>query len=287
LAAVLGTVETPFVLVVSDRKITLPHAIPALLSHLRRSPDHAVAQGYILGYEIHEDTIDINRVIWFTPTIDENEPLQRHYHLMQRYQSWAFAIFRRDALRKAVEQAKRVDGPVFQEILLMNALALQGKLARLPVVLSLQSDERSLHAPKRNDPFFWFIDDINSFFLHYLCYRRTLTQLIFELGISTLPQSELNQLVDMVHAVWLHRNFDDGVLNHAARLLLGDPIRPIPHPYAPIGWREPTAGDMEIRRGHRYLWRREVLAAEPRDEIHILAEEIDRVSEELDTYFSD
>jgi hypothetical protein len=31
------------------------------------------------------------------------------------------------------------------------------------------------------------------------------------------PHTDLDQLVDMIHTVWLRRNFDDGVLNHAAR----------------------------------------------------------------------
>ena len=39
---------------------------------------------------------------------------------------------------------------------------------------------------------------------------------------------------------WLRRNFDDGVLNHAARLLLGDAMPPLLGPDVPIPWREPA-----------------------------------------------
>ncbi len=258
LELVLRAVETPFVLVVSDRKITFPHAIDPLLEHLIAHEDHMIA--------------------------DDN-PLQRHYHLMQRYQSWAFALFRVGPLLKAVTQARRVEGAVFQETLMMNALALQGKLARLPIVLSLQSEERSFHPPKRNDPLYWFVDDIGSFFRHYLRYRSALTDFIRELGIPPPPNSDLDRLVDMVHAVWLHRNFDDGVLNHAVRLLLGDAISPLSGPDVRVDWRRRSYRDIVRQGARRYIWRNEVLRAEPKSEIQISRDETDRVNAQLDIYF--
>jgi glycosyltransferase domain-containing protein len=285
LEMVLRGVDTPFVLVVSDRKITFPHAVDALLDHLIENEDHVAAMGYIIAFAAHADTIDINRVVWFTPTIADDDPLQRLYHLMQRYQSWAFGAFRTAPLLRAMAQAKRVEGAVFQETLLMNALALQGKMARLPVILTLQSDERSFHLPKRNDPFYWFLDDIRSFFKHYVRYRNALTDFIRDVGIPPPRDGDLDQLVDMVHAVWLHRNFDDGVLNHAARLLLGDAIPPLSAPEVRVPRREPADGDVVKQGALRYIWRSEVLCAEPSEEIRISADEIERVMAQLDVYF--
>jgi glycosyltransferase domain-containing protein len=285
LAQTLRGIETPFVAVLSDRKITFPHALDALLAHLVAHEDHVAAQGYIVGFAAHPNTLDINRVIWFTPTIGDDDPLQRHYHLMQRYQSWAFGVFRSGPLLRAVQQAQRVEGAVFQETLMMNAVALQGKMARLPVILTLQSEERSFHPPKRNDPFHWFLDDIGSFFRHYLRYRNALADFIRELGISPPPNSDLDQLVDMIHAVWLSRNVDDGVLNHAARLLLGDAMRPLSGPEVRIPWCEPRWRDIIRRGARRYIWRHALLHAEPRSEIVISKGEMKRVMAQLDVYF--
>jgi len=206
---------------------------------------------------------------------------------MRRYQSWAFSVFRTAPLLTAARQAREVQGAAFQEVLFMNALALQGKMARVPTIHSLQTEERSFHPPKKNNPFYWFLDDVGSFFSHYLRYRRALKEFMLELGASTRFPSDLDQLVDMVHAVWLHRNFDDGTLNHAARLLLGDPIQPIPQPQPKISWREPTEGDVTRQGVRRYIWRRDVLAAEPKDEIRISAVDMDRVVDQLDIYFGD
>jgi glycosyltransferase domain-containing protein len=285
LELVLRTIETPYVLVVSDRKITFPHAIKPLLDQLIAQGDYVAAMGYVVGFAVYPNAIDINRVIWFTPTIAEDDPLQRHYHLMRRYQSWAFCVFRTSSLLRAAAEARRAKGPVFQELLLMNALALQGKMARQPVILSLQSEERSFHLPKRNDPFYWFLDDIGSFFEHYVAYRNALTDFMHNLGISPPPNHDLNQLIDLIHAVWLYRNFDDGVLNHATRLLLGDAVRPISGPELRDTRRGHTWRDIVKNGARRYVWRDEVLRAEPSDEIHISKQEIDRVTDQLDVYF--
>jgi hypothetical protein len=137
----------------------------------------------------------------------------------------------------------------------------------------------------RNNPLYWFIDDIGSFFSHYVGYRTALTQFIRELGIVPPANTDLDQLVDMTHAVWLHRNFDDGVLNHATRLLLGDAVAPLAGPDAPIPWREPAFHDMVKPGALRYIWRDAVLRAEPRSEIHISTTEIDSVTRQLDVYF--
>ena len=286
LADVLETITTPFVVLIPDRKITFPHAIDILLAHLVAHEDHIAAQGYVLGYGEHPDTIDINRVIWFTPTIDEDDPLQRFYHLMRRYQSRAFSVFRTAPLLRAVEQARRVEGALFQETLMMNALALQGKLARVPTILTLQPEQHSFHPPKRNDPLYWALDDAASFVRHYARYRDALIDFIRALGVAPPSGADLAQIVDVVHAIWLRRNFDDGVLNHAARLLLGDAMPPLPGPDVPLPWREPATGDKVWRGACRYIWRGAVLRAEPREEISISGAEMDRVMTQLDGYFA-
>lgn len=283
---VLGEIDTPFVALIADRKITFPHAIDALLAHLVAHDEPIAATGYILGFTSHPDTIDINRTIWFTPTIGDDDPLQRHYHLMQRYQSRAFSVFRIAPLRRAVAQARRVEGALFQEILLMNALVLQGRFARLPTILTLQGEERSFHPPTRNDPLFWFVDDADSFVSHYVRYRTALTDFMRALGVAPPADTNLDQLVDMVHAVWLHRNFDDGVLNHATRLLLGDAIEPLSLPRTHHPSHEPVSGDIVEHGRLRYVWRNAVLRAEPAEEIRISGDEMVRVMRELDAYFA-
>ena len=287
LAQVIDTITTPFVALASDRKITFPHALDAALAYLMEHDDYVAAQGYVVGFSRRNNDLDINRVIYFTPTLAAGDPLQRHYDLMRRYQSWQFSVFRVEPLAAAVGLAKSVAGKVFQEVVFMNALALQGKMARLPQVISLQTTETSFYPPRRNDPFYWFLDDPRSFFRHYVAYRRRLARFITERNLGTPRGADLEQLLDTIHAVWLHYNFDGGVLNYAAQLRLGHPLPPLPDPRQSIPWRAIASDDVvhAARGARRYIWRREVVHAEPRGEIDISSGEIRRVERQLDVYF--
>ena len=73
--------------------------------------------------------------------------------------------------------------------------------------------------------------------------------------------------------------------NHVARQLLGDDLPPISTATNRPTWQPPGSEDRvrqsEIR---RYVWRKAVLEAEPRDEINITVAEMDRVEQELDAY---
>jgi hypothetical protein len=148
-----------------------------------------------------ERDIDINRTVFFTPTIAEDDPLRRHYHLMRRYQPSLFSVFRRAPLATALRQARSTVGAMFQEVMFMNAMVLQGEMARLPHVLSLETAEVSFHLPQRNNPLYWFLDDARSFMRHYFRYRNALARFIDEHSIPAPPAVELGQLLDTIHAI--------------------------------------------------------------------------------------
>ncbi len=142
LADAIEQIETPFVLLA--------------LAFMREHEDYVSAQGWVIGFSKYDDDIDINRIVFFTPTIDSEEPLWRHYHLMRRYQSRQFSVFRVGPLKTAIAQARTIEGPVFQEVMFMNAVVLQGKVARLPNIFTLQTPEQSFNRLRDIDPFYSF-----------------------------------------------------------------------------------------------------------------------------------
>src|SRR5262249_48088734 len=74
LTQVVEATKTPFVLLAPDRKITLPYAAQAALDYLLLHDDCVAAIGYVLGFSDEGGIIDVNRVVFFTPTIGEDEP---------------------------------------------------------------------------------------------------------------------------------------------------------------------------------------------------------------------
>jgi glycosyltransferase domain-containing protein len=287
LADAVARIKTPFVLLASDRKITFPHAIDSTLDFLEKHDDYISAQGYVIGFSTHDDDIDINRVVFFTPSIEEVDPLHRHYHLMRRYQSRQFSLFRLKPLICAIAQARTIDGVMFQEIMFMNALVLQGKTARVPSIMNLQTVEQSFSRLRDIDPFYWFLHDSRSFFRHYARYRNSLARFISDNGLTQLAMRELRHALDAVHAVWLNYNFDAGVLNLATQQILEGKHLDLPHPRPPIPWRQVGWKDVvhSRRRRGRYIWRKNVLNAEPKNEIYFSRDEMKCVEGQLDTFF--
>ena len=288
LANVIAHIETPFVVLIPDRKITFPHTIDVALTHLINNEDHVAAQGYVVRFQELTDEVDVNRVLFFTSSICEENPLERHYHLMRRYQPWLFGVFRTKPVLAAAIQAKSVSGAMFQEIMFANAMVLQGKFGRIRQILTFQSPEHSFNPLVRTHPFYWFLDDPRSFFRHYTYYTKSLAHFISERGVAATTDRKLIKLLDTIHTLWLHSNFDYGVLSYACQLQLGYPIAPIPDPRSPLPRRAVSPADKIHKHGRRYyIWRDEVLNAEPKNEIHITADEVDRVERQLNFYFGD
>ena len=294
--AAVRSVETPFVVMCPDDDITLPHAIDAALTYLTQNPKYVVAHGYTLRFGLHNSYVDIHSVYSFTPSISYDDPLARHYHLMRRYQPYFWAVFRRNVLLSVLEAIQPISSPLFRELMFMNAAVLEGKVAMLPMIYALRGMEES-HTPiVASHPLFGFLHDAESFFSMYLAYRNTLASYIRKRNIahkshfrdptSGVKESTLEQVLDIVHATWLGREVDVGQINHAAQVLLGEPLPPLRGDPVWPGWRNIGKGDVvrSGRDGRRYVWRRAVVEAEPKEEIIIGNDEMARVEQELEAY---
>jgi hypothetical protein len=216
-----------------------------------------------------------------------------------------------------------ISGLIFQELTFHATAVLRGKVARLPVIFAMRGMEDTLSPLNRINPLFWCLEDADGFFRHYIAYRNKLVRRIrgetlatksdrcrFGLwrralrrslaamsrrshdGIPALQRAvpdhgELQQTIDLIHTIWLQHEFDRGILNHAVRQRLGDALPPIDPPREWPGWRELAEGDAvhsSALAARRYIWRKDVLSAEPRDEIKIDTNEIAQVERELEAY---
>ena len=290
LAHVLQGVKTPFTVMVPDDDVIFPHAIDASLAHLRANPEYVAAHGYTLRFGIHDAEFDIHDLFGFTPTIDAENPLRRHYDLMRRYQPFFWAVFRTEVLVLALAAAATTQGAVFKELALMSRAVMKGKVARLPVVFAMRGMEKSLTVAFEIDPMLWFLHDSASFYRRYSEYRDALADFVRADGTllaKVPPATALEHILDINHATLLGRLADVGMINHQAQLLLGEPLPPIQRAPQWPGRRPPESGDV-IHVSHlgerRYIWRRKVIEAEPRDEIAIDKNEMGTVEKQLDAY---
>jgi glycosyltransferase domain-containing protein len=309
LARIAQSVTSPYIVVLPDDDIAFPHAIESALRFLLQNEDYVAAHGYSLRFGFERGDFDIFQVEHFIPAISDPEPMQRYFHLMRRYQPHLWAVFRTEVYAKAMAAAISMKGTVFQEFMFQIVSVISGKIARLPTVYAMRGMVPSQADYSEADPFQWLIKDADCFFQCYAIFRRGLMN-FFRSG-KTKPSlwasmrgrdalvrngmdSALNyskipfqQLIDLINASFLGRVIDTGVINHAVAYALGDVALPVKFPGPWRGWLELQTGDVirsSQRPDRRYIWRREVVEAEPRDEISITAGEMTKVEAQLEFY---
>ena len=286
--AALEAISSPYAVMIPDDDITLPHAIDACLAHLVANPDAVAAQGYTIDLETYGDVFEFSRVRWFTPSVDQDDPLWRLYHLVRRYQPFFWAVFRTGVLLAALRRARTAGIIFFQEMTFMATAVILGKFARLPCIYMLRGIEESLTPLAHTHPFFALLADSDGFFGHYRAYRDNLAVFIeATIDAPTRAPTELRHMLNLIHAIYFRPALEGGPMEYAVQRLLDPTMAPIVEPplirqFRKIGWRDATTTSMWSDR--RYLWRREVLNATPRDEITIDAEERARVVRALEDY---
>jgi glycosyltransferase domain-containing protein len=307
LAQIARSVETPHIVLLPDDDILFPHAIEAALSHLKQNPTHVAAHGYSLRFGLERCDFDIYQVEHFIPTIDDADPMWRYAHLMQRYQPHIWAVFRTEVYAEAMAAAATMPGTVFQELMFQIVSILKGPVARLPLIYAMRGMEVSQVAYSEVDPFQWLLKDTESFFRSYDVFRKALADYLGEKQIGPCagpsarigpvaaepripmgaPEVSLEQVLDLANASYLARSIDMGKVNHAVWHHLGRIAEPVSFPGPWAGWSEPQPADL-VRRSARldrhYIWREAVLQAEPKEEIVITLNEMERVEAELDGY---
>jgi hypothetical protein len=224
-------------------------------------------------------------MVGFTPSITDEQPLRRHYDLFRRYQSFYWGVFRTAIFRTAVTMACAMDVVLFRELTVMSATILQGKVARLPLVYSLHGQEPS-HAPIYNShPLFFLLRDAREFFRNYSIFRDAVAAFIRKTAIEYPSVVPLEQLLDVNYATYLGREIDSGKINQTAELLLNYPVTAVKPEAVETAWHNVLEGDVahhSSSRKRRYIWRKQVMEAEPRDETAITLEDMARVERQLD-----
>lgn len=284
----LAAVGTPFATMAPDDDLVLPDAIAECRTFLADHEDYVAAWGYVLEFANHSGQVDIHTVRWYTPSIDEDRPLDRVYHLIRRYQPFFWSVVRTAAVREAMSRASVAGRTVFQELTATLSIALAGKVARLPVVYALRGTERSQYRLSDTHPLYALMGDADAFLREYDRYRARLCEYASGQASDLAHGTSLKQFFDLVHLVGLARELDGGVVNHTVQRALGARLPEAPgrpddrRPALP-----PGRGDMahpSRHAGRRYIWRRAVLEAEPRSEVTITAEQIAAVEAQLDDW---
>ncbi|MBI1983196.1 MAG: TIGR00180 family glycosyltransferase [Acidobacteria bacterium] len=281
----LASVRTPLVAMCTDDDITTHEGLKKAGGFLVQHPEYSACQGYHVLFSAAEKFINLISIAYFTPSLDQPDPLGRVNALIRRYQPVCWAVFRTPTMVEAAATFSRASLLLFYELLWSATAAINGKVKRLPMIYCLRRiDYPHLSA----NPLYAVMESPQGFFADYLAYRNILVERIGP-GVAC-SRAELAHILDVMHACYFGRETNTGILGFFTDKLLNRPsasvydpgivevIRP-PLPRVDTGWSR------EIARNERaYRLFPAFIDAEPKSEIHLRCDFIDHLIADLDRY---
>jgi glycosyltransferase domain-containing protein len=199
-------VSTPFCALCADDDLVILRGVRRCLDTLRENPAVSVAQGYSFTFLPRPDgDMELNNIVYFTPSIQDSSPLERLNKLFEIYQAPTYGIFRTPALQRIFDVLRPMTKNLLHELLWSALAAVDGQLIRLPDF----SYGRSM-APSGTyehwHPLEWFCKDPDSLCAEYLRYREILTAEVIQRSDNEHPFDQVHNVLDLIHLRYLARH---------------------------------------------------------------------------------
>lgn len=281
----LSAVSTPLVAMCADDDIATHEGLRKAGGFLMAHPDYSACQGYHVNFNALNNSLNVISIAYFTPSLEQPQALGRVNALIRRYQPVCWAVFRTPTMREAAAAFSRASSMFFYELLWSTTAAINGMVKRLPMIYCLR---RADHIHLSAHPLYAIMESPKKFFADYLAYRDTLAERIG--STVTFGRAELERILDVMHACYVARESDTGILGFFTDRLLERPaasvydtgIVEVVRPSLPrvgAGWVREIA-----RNGRTLRVFPAFVDAEPKSEIHLPDDFAERVIAEFDNY---
>lgn len=260
-------VRTPLVCLCPDDDLVLKEGIEKCAEFLIENPEYSACQGYHAIFENKDSDFYFLRFLWFTPSLDSNDPLQRLQQLICRYHPVCWAVFRSDVLLKMDATFPDTKSPLFFELYWSASAALAGKVKRLPILYCLKPNDELI---PMGHPLFLFAESPELFYREYLLYRSSLEKVLVD-------HTSARRILDLIHACLFHSAATQQTLQYLAQKALENPELSILNSEVYSTIKFPLAcfekkGSLVIRqKGRKYHFADTFLHPEPAEEIKLPA----------------
>jgi glycosyltransferase domain-containing protein len=195
----VDAVDTTFCALCADDDLVILPGVARCLEALRADPNASVAQGYSFSFQCRDDgNIDVNNILYFSPTIADSEPLKRVAALFQQYQAATYGNYRTTVLQGILNALQPVSSLLARELLGSAFAAAEGNMIRVPDF----SHGRSMDASESYEhwhPLEWFAKDPIGLFNEYGRYRELLKKFVLGQKENTLSAEEVSRILDLIH----------------------------------------------------------------------------------------
>jgi glycosyltransferase domain-containing protein len=235
-------VETPFCGLCADDDLVVLPGVRRCVAHLAANDDIVAAHGYYFTFIDggHGDGgMDLHGVLYYTPSLDASDPLERLHSLFRNYQALTYATYRTTVLQHVFETVSPVESLLGRELLSGAVTAVAGKTARLPCFTngrSLGSSEAYRHW----HPMEWLIESPSGLLAEYLRYRDILMRELTATSTGGRSVEATVRIVDLVHVFYLLRHLPVDTYDLLlSRVLAGQDVTEV--------WRHPEVQHALIR----------------------------------------
>ncbi len=199
----LKLVETTYCAFCADDDLVFMSSLSSALSFLKNHPDYVCVDGIYLNFNQAQNNVHIH-IEYATRGIQADDAGARVFKLYQKYESLFYGVFRtKDALSIFSHVSKNASLH-YQELFQSTAALLIGKSHRLPIFYAArQSCAPADEQRNKWQTYYWFADNPNEFFEHYLIYREELWNFYQnQVTEKKYTQTRFLQVMDIAHAMY-------------------------------------------------------------------------------------
>jgi glycosyltransferase domain-containing protein len=205
-------VTTPFCALCADDDLVILDGMRQCIDVLRSNPATSVVQGYSFTFLPRPDgDMELNNIVYFTPTIGDASPLERLAKLFRQYQAPCYGIFRTPMLQRTFDTLQTLTEILALELLWSALTVIEGHAVRVPSF----SYGRSMGASatyKNWHPLEWFCRDPEGLFAEYVRYRELMAAAVIRRSDNSHKADDVRSILDLIHFRYLAKHAPDSAL---------------------------------------------------------------------------
>ncbi len=217
----LSKVQTPYCSLCADDDLLLLPGLYESIEALDENEKACVAHGFyfMFGKLQGKPGLDLTTMLYYSPSITQENPILRLQALMSSYQALTYGVFRRESIQLIYDRIPSVENLMFRELLSGSLAAIRGQIIRVPSFYMGRAHDTKEQVSHRNwHPLEWFLRDRKGMFAEYVSYRETLSQFLDEAEDFDSLGMDKDKLLDFVHFCYLAdhmpRGLRETVLEH-------------------------------------------------------------------------
>lgn len=206
-------IDTEFGSLCADDDLLLVSSVEPLIERLAQHPDVSVAHGWYFNFYL-TTALGLTGITYQSPSIDEDDPLERLHHLFRRYEALTYGLYRTRVLQTVLDRVQALKSMLGRELLGGAITVAYGKAVRLPLLYIGRSLGPS-EAYQDWHPIEFLLSSPQSLFDEYARYRGILLECLADGGVAT--DEKVVQLVDLAHLRYLSEYLSPEAIDYLIR----------------------------------------------------------------------